>query len=404
MKVTNREAILLCVLGVLIILFSFHKFIYTPQMVKVTELKETLSQLTMQKKAIDGNIKKDSSIDDEYNSINKELSTTTGKFFNSIIQEELIIIIDKLIKESKVLMNSIEFTEIELKDIKLIGVEDNGTTHLEDLGESILILNKLVKGKEEEQNDVETKENDEEDPSDQLSKKLLRSITAIIDVEGSYEDIMKFMGQIESYKKKIYIEDMAVEAQEDGRLSAKFTLLFYSVPSLSTTESSLIKWEHVKTTGVLFKQKNNQGVSKELYDLVMMLKSYTSDMPTVVLGRANDSQRQSYVYADSEGFANAFIQVKKVDDKYMVNYRAGEHVYPLGGKDIEIVPVANELNLLVNADKRLSSKDRSGVKLTIDNNTELPFRITVKKDDKDSTRIKVIDKKDNVIIKRGVSD
>ena len=78
-----------------------------------------------------------------------------------------------------------------------------------------------------------------------------------------------------------------------------------------------------------------------------------------------------------------------VGTKYYVSYNIGDVSYPENFEQgVEFDP-GEKLNLAIQSSKRKNNKDKSGVKLVIDNETDMPLNVKIDGDDTSDPRGKI---------------
>ena len=125
----------------------------------------------------------------------------------------------------------------------------------------------------------------------------------------------------------------------------------------------------------------------------MNVKPYNSDLPTVTLGKTNDSQRETYVYADNPLFEDVEIYFSKIDGKYFYKYRTTRDRYPKDFNEwIEFKPLHNSINIIIYTHKRNSENDMSGVNIALYNETDKHVFLRITGDDQYRPRVNVVGK------------
>jgi type IV pilus assembly protein PilO len=148
--------------------------------------------------------------------------------------------------------------------------------------------------------------------------------------------------------------------------------------------------------------ENSSVVKKDPYDFVMSVRSISSDLPTVMLGRANDSARDTYVYADSNSIENVEIYLTKKDDKYYYKYKASKGTYPIqfNGEGIEFKPGSGSIGFKIFSNRRTTDSDKAGANIKIVNNTDKVVNVSVENDDNTSPRVNIAGEGSSVDVKK----
>lgn len=130
----------------------------------------------------------------------------------------------------------------------------------------------------------------------------------------------------------------------------------------------------------------------------MVSKPISSDLPTVMLGQANDTSNLSYVYADNSGTETVELVLTEETGRYYFKYKAGSNTYPLSynGNGIEFKPLGDKIVLNILSTKRLNEEDLSGIALTITNNTKKEVEVIIENEDDNRPRISLASEGNNV--------
>ena len=100
-------------------------------------------------------------------------------------------------------------------------------------------------------------------------------------------------------------------------------------------------------------------------DFIASVKSINSDLPTIIMGKTNDSLRTTYVYADSNSEENVEMILTQDGDKYYYKYKTSKGTFPANydGLGAEFVPVSKNIVLNILSEARVTSNDKSNIKL-----------------------------------------
>ena len=130
----------------------------------------------------------------------------------------------------------------------------------------------------------------------------------------------------------------------------------------------------------------------------MTVKPTASDLPVIILGKGEDMETKTYIYSDEPGANEVEIQVSEAEGKYYYKYKTSYETYPknYASEKIQFKPIGNSISLDIMSMARNNDKDLSGLKLSVINNTKLPFIINVENDDTKTPRVKLVNQKGNV--------
>ena len=133
--------------------------------------------------------------------------------------------------------------------------------------------------------------------------------------------------------------------------------------------------------------EENKGNS----DFTASIKAISSEMPTVIIGKTNDSLRSTYVYADSNSEENVEFILTQDNGKYYYRYKTSRGMYPADSNGVGAVFVPVSKNIIINvlSEYRMGSNDKSELKLKITNKTDKLINVNITGDDKKDPRVKV---------------
>ncbi|CAH2214670.1 hypothetical protein [Tepidibacter aestuarii] len=408
MKLTTREKIMLIVLGLILIIGGYYKFILSPQLTKLDNIKQEVIDKKAEVQRVKLEISENSPVYKEFKIINAKIKSMTKPLFPSINQEKIIVILDDMLGKSNIEGNSISFSDIDVNEIDVKKAEKKDKDYL------IKNLSEEYKGNKKEKKDEASKENQEDLEE---NKNETEKMTATISYKGKYKDLITFLEHIETYEKKILINNISISkskknnTDEDGivteenSITGSIALDFYSVPKIHEQDEEYLKWDFdngygkgnpfVPFSGYHEYNENNRVINN---DFIMTVKPISSDLPTVIMGRAMDKLGRSYVYADNQNFEDVEFQLIQVDKKYYYKYKTQGESYPKDYENnmIEFDPHGTAVNIKIISNKRNSEEDTSGINLSLINKTNLKLNVNIDYEDDKNPRVKVVNKLGNV--------
>lgn len=410
MNLKTREKYLLGILLSLLILISYYNFIYKPQHNKILNLKRERTQYQEKIDNLNLLIKDMPRKKSNIKILNSKIQDKTSKLYPEIIQEKIIVEIDKLMNDSNI-AGSLNFTEINNEPIKNDKGEDKKNKNQNKNG----ILYKLS----EEYNTLDgekkySTKKAEDTKAPILTDEPIEQIKANVNFKGKYEDILKFVKSVDEYTRKIAISNMRMSQNTPNEISGTMTLEFFAIPKLDGEDEEYFNWPYNNAYGKANMFDSSESISlnnslestNELktknYDFVMSLRPINSDLPTVTLGKAMDLERKSYVYADNPKEEKVEMYITEKNNKYYFKYKTSRNSYPINFKDIgeEFNPKQKDINFKIYSNKRNSDKDKSTVKLEIYNKTSKTVNIFVEDDDANRPRININANSGSVEVKR----
>ncbi|WP_145993151.1 hypothetical protein [Tepidibacter mesophilus] len=408
MKLTTREKIMLIILGLMLIIGGYYKFILSQQLIKLDNIEQEVIDKKAEVERVKLEISENSPVHKNFKIINAKIKSMTKPLFPSINQEKIIVILDEMLADANLEGNSISFSEIDVNEIDVKKEEEKDKTYL------IKNLLEEYKGNKKEKNNEVSNENQENTEKPDENKRETEKMTATISYKGKYKDIINFLEQIETYDKKILVSSISISKSkenntdeegivtDDNSITGSIALDFYSVPKIHEQDEEYLKWDFdngygkddpfVPFSGYSEYNKNNNIVVNN--DFIMTVKPISSDLPTVIMGRAMDKLGRSYVYADNQNFENVEFQIVQVDKKYYYKYKTQGEAYPQDYENdmIEFDPHGTTVNLNIISNKRNGPEDNSGINLSLINKTNLKLNVKVDYEDDKNPRVKVVNK------------
>lgn len=207
-------------------------------------------------------------------------------------------------------------------------------------------------------------------------------------------------------------------------------LEFYGIPKISERDSEYLQWNMNGSYGkevpfliqkpeVIAQQssdnesssnisQNNNVASNanaqqnEKSDFDVIVKSITSDLPTVIIGK-HDKQ-DTYINTVKNNKEEAEIELKKVDGRYYYKYKYldSSKSYPVdyNGKGVEFSPVSESIIISINSEARVNADDKSELQLNIVNGTDKIVQVNIMGDDKTNPRVTVAGDSNKVKVTR----
>lgn len=414
MKVSKKEKFLLGILLTILISVVYYQFIYTSQVENLNTKKQELVEIenkyneTMQ---VISNLENKKS---QIKVINSNISEKSAMFYPTLLQEKIILEIDTLITASGLKAN-ISFSPIEVATIETLSApevkkQDSSLQAIADDynnkdGQTVVANNKEVEnnvilsnGKNESQ-DTTTEKSETQSEGGATAEQLKLGIS----FNGTYDSLKRFIGLIEEYGKKINITNIAITPSSQTDITGSMNLEFYGIPKLGEADMEYLKWELDNTygkdtpfsvaaaSGAYNSTIEQLGENADINDFVMLLRSAASDLPTLTLGKANDTDRKTYLYSDNVKVEEVEIEFNELDGKIYYKYKTTAGYYPKDNTSTgeEFNTKSDNIVLNILSEARVGTDDNSQVKLKVINNTNKKVEVVVEKDDTSNPRIDI---------------
>lgn len=392
MKISKKEKTLLFVLALGVIGFGYYKLVWDYQ---YNELKTLESKKQSTQKEYEDDERMVQSMEpnkEEINIFNTEINNLTAGFYSSIEQPNIILELNNLMNNTNV-KGTMSFSE--MKTLPVIQKSDNKNNN---------------ENSEENQNQIQDIVNDYNNIVDNNKKEAsskkeeeiynLNQMTISLSVNGTYDNIMNFMKSIDENPKHINILSFNLSTQVDGTVSANINIQLIAIPKIDATteEFTTADNEYGKEnpfsgasavgSGTI---ENSLQSAKTKNDFLMTVRPINSDLPTIVLGKADDKNKTSYLSNDENDVTDVEMYITEKDGKYYYKYKVGSKTYPIdfSGNGDEFKPNGNDINFEIFSEKRGNNDDKSGVNIKIVNSSDKNVNLVVDKDDASNPRVNV---------------
>ncbi|KLE17180.1 hypothetical protein [Clostridium sp. C8] len=404
MNISKREKYLIGILLAVLICFVYYQFIYVKQVEKLNNKRAEKNQVEQRYNEVMDAIANLDSKEENLKILKANVLDKSKRLYPTIMQEKIIIEIDKLLTDSG-LKGNIAFSPIEVASVekmvspeiqkaesslKALVDEYNGGASTSDNSNS---NNEVTANSGEQQSQSSTSENNA--TSEQLK--------VAINFSGNYEVLKSFIASVQNYERKVVITNISISSKSQDELSGIMNLEFHAVPKLSDEDMEYLIWtlNNVYGKEVLFSSGaasgayastiEEQSTEKDVNDFVMMLRSSTSELPTVTIGKAKDDSRESYIYCDNDKTEEVEVAFDEIDGKTYYKYKTSTSYYPKdnSSQGKEFTSKSKDIVLEILSESRVGTSDNSGIKLKIINNTDKNVEIIVKDDDTSNPRVTV---------------
>ncbi|KEH86826.1 hypothetical protein Z965_07045 [Clostridium novyi A str. BKT29909] len=412
LKISEKEKILLIIVGILALVVLYYQFSFTKQSEKIKALSDQRTELQEKVDSLPQLKIKNEKRKKEIKIVNANIYDSSSTFFPEIIQEKIITTLDDMINKCNVQCNSMSISEPvteTFKDEDKKYSKEKEKNPLEDLVNKYHDLegNTSVKGKEH-------KPKKTNNSKDEKSEPMATHLSITVNFTGSYGNVLKFIDEIKGFYKRIVISNISFAVDEKG-ISGNMVLDFYAIPKIYNDDTEYTQWNFAdeygrvdvfkyngqpaqngdatavdNTTNTTSGEAFEYSKPQKQYDFYCSLKPISSDLPTVMIGKAKDQERKTYVYADNDGIEDVEIYLVQKGNKYFYRYKTKGEQYPKNGKEQEFTPNSKEFNMKIYSTSRNSKNDKAGANIKIYNKTNLKLNVDVQGDDKERPRVNII--------------
>ncbi|WP_312702224.1 LysM domain-containing protein [Sedimentibacter sp.] len=195
---TNSEKVLLALLGIVIVIYLSNRFILTPQAERVASLKAEIIALDSQIATMDDTIKKEAGIKKEWEMLHVERDEILKNYFPVIDQSQIIYLLNDLIKDDKAKINVLNF---------------------DSPGEEI------------------------------MGEMAVKKMNISVPYSGSYDGTMEVVKALGESPRRIVIDNLSMDRENDSNLSGNMTLKIYSLEGIAVTDPEVIPVNTVTGSG-----------------------------------------------------------------------------------------------------------------------------------------------------------
>ena len=394
MKINKREKTLLFVLALGVVGFGYYKVVWDYQYNKLKDLK---SKELKVKQEYNDDVKMVNSIEpnkEEINIFNSEIQNLTSGFYSNISQPNIILELNNLMNDANV-KGTMSFSEIKTMPVMDKQQGDSSSKSEDDENKN------QIQGIVNDYNNIIDKKKNE-DNKDKKQEEIynLSQMTVSLSVNGTYDNVMKFMKSIEENPKHINILNFNLSAQTDGNVSANMNIQLVAIPKIDASKEEFTTADEkygkenpfsgasVVGTGTIENELENSKVKN---DFLMTVRPINSDLPTIVLGKADDKDKKTYLNNDENSVSNIEMYISGDNGKYYYKYKVEGKSYPtkFEGNGEEFKPNGNDINFEIFSEKRVNKDDKSGANIKIVNSSDKEVNLIINKDDEKSPRVNV---------------
>ncbi|MEI7884574.1 MAG: hypothetical protein WCI30_04400 [Clostridia bacterium] len=210
---------------------------------------------------------------------------------------------------------------------------------------------------------------------------------------GSYGSIYSFLNLLETSNRKAFVKSLSLSADEKGMLTGNMNISMLSLVDAAKMEQYKLDLAAIAGKDSPFTPYQGYGVSKDsatpvaallIPDFTMLLNTYLDNAPKVILSDYQSAAAQ--LTADANRSFAARLSLNRSGSGY-------SYTMSLDGKNLSSAAPLTVRNgrivLEVISQTRSSNKDLAGATLDIINNTNVPMRVVVTKDDANIPRFKL---------------
>ncbi|ASW42295.1 hypothetical protein [Clostridium isatidis] len=397
MNISKREKYLIGIFLAVLICFVYYQFVYTKQVEKLKVVRAEKESVEERYNDVMKAIANLDAMEEEFKILKANVLGKSEKLYPVIMQEKIIIELDELLNDSG-LNGNIAFSPIEVSPAeKLVSPEIKKTES------SLKAFVDEYNGNVSNTGESSSNSANGQGGTNQENSTTTEQLKVAINFSGSYEALKSFIASLQNYERKIVIPSISITAQSEVELTGVMNLEFHAVPKIDDQDIDYLIWSLNNIYGkeILFSSGEASGAyastieeqssEQNVNDFVMMLKSPSSELPTVTIGKAKDDSRGSYIYSDNDGIEAVEISFEEVDGNTFFKYKTTTSYYPKDNspEGMQFIPKSENIVLEILSENRVETSDNSGINLKVINNTSKKVEVIIKNDDSSNPRVSV---------------
>ncbi len=217
MKISKREKVLLVVLLLVIIAFVYYMFFMKKHQEELTQLKQDRQVEQDISDSINRRIIAAQDLDNEIKEAKKELKRLSKDKYSSLVQENQVVLIKRLTRDTNFKIKAMNFTERH--------------STLEELMPSYGEINP-------DQNTENQLESTEAEQTEQQLQNtgdyLIDALDVSLSFEGDYEAVDAYLKKIQNYDKKIVVSELDFSANSGENSSGTMIIHFYGIRGIDS--------------------------------------------------------------------------------------------------------------------------------------------------------------------------
>lgn len=384
MKVSKKEKLLLVMLVAILLSVLYYQVVYMSQKNQLAQLEvekqevknrynqvmETISTLEQRQQKID--------------SYNLNIQEESKGFYPALIQEQLILELDKLLTDNLMEAN-ISFTEITAGVVESVSSSESTSPQsslqpLVDQYSSYLGQSNSSASSEAE---------GEGAPSSQTTVEQMK---ISLSFNATYSALKSFIQQLEQYERQIVITNISVTPAMGETVSGSMSLELYAFPKFKGVDEQYFDWQlndtygketpfsDIGAAGGFNTAEDSEKENISIGDFVVLVKSSTSELPTFMMGLSSDKERTSYITSDNEGIEEVTLTLTQKGEQYFYKYSNSNSSYPINGDGLEFNP-SDTVTIAISSEERVTTDDQSGIRFNIINQIDKAVSVVIEADD-----------------------
>ena len=376
-------------------------YVYKPIDANLSELRKEVRTLEARYQELVFKNARRKNIETDIKSVQYQISKLDALLPPRLAQERMILTIKELRDATSVELDNLVFSKVTPIDTG-VSAKESTTNKKSTIMDPFLERNKQLEQIQNQQQAQEVYPDFEENMG--MRTEIKTSYRA------TYDQIKHFLYETRQYPNKVFVKDIVFRGFDGENVLGNVTLVFYG---LYNQIREMSPWEITVDKGadsiftiddddeVVVEKETNQKMIKPS-DFVMTVKPFSSDLPSLIVGKAGDRLNETYVYADSNIVEEVEMALIEQEGTYYFKYRTKQQSYPKKYDEqmAAFIPNQQEFVLDIFSNKRLGDEDVNGVTLFVENHTNKAFHIHIHNEDEKRPRVDITVHTGNVEIFR----
>lgn len=401
MKLSKREIVLIIILLVAVVGYFTYTYAPIDKLFNLEALKEEHSQKKHEYDTMSQNIILKKSFEEKAQTLSAEINDMN--VISDLQQEKVIVFLNNYFADGNIDVSNISFTDSSVVSMNPIP-EPGEAKALSSLDVMMNDINGISS------QTGENKESSEEAKDDNAARQpslSVHQISANITFESKYNDLLRFIDAIQNNSVDISITNISTLSPGGDLLQGTIVMNFYEIPKLTEFEENNDEWNWEDLARYGKGNPFSSDASAVLYnsggnfDFYVNLEPESSDLPTLLVGKTEDTTRSTYISEDSNTVESVQFYFKGENNNFYYRYSTKNNSYPKTEEWQEFTPSDEEgIRIRVYSGTRSSTTDSAGANIGVTNTSGLKVYFEIENDSATNPRVTFKDAKSVIVTRK----
>ncbi|MEG2353034.1 MAG: hypothetical protein RSB70_00160 [Clostridium sp.] len=388
-SLTKNEVTLLTAFFVFGSLYVSINYIYAPKNEEIAIVQDNLDKRTIYYEAILEDFNNMDKLKSRVKALEYQLDGIRDQLTTFISQENIVLTLDGMVKESGIKLNNISLGAVENMDVEGYFKTLKGNVEVPPSNE-----------------DAAAKEEPKEEPKegvppvvkevDNIGKIAKKSVQ--LDFEGSVSKIYDFLGRIEDNTERIHVTNISLtELENNGKkeLSGSITIEYISYAGAEDKDTYNLDVPDYDTKPNLFYGEgwDDEDISKDVDSPNFTLTLPASSEEPIIFGAGTSESSKKYLNATAQSVEGK-LQIEGKEGTYAYNYGLDSLII---AEESKFVIKDDKLLLLINS--RSTKNNTTKIILDIENNSDKELEVKILNNSEYKPLIEIRERKGKIQIK-----